>query len=116
MTDFHLAAIVLVATSGFAYVNARVFKFPSSVGLMATALAASIVLLALERMGALDLSDRVRALVTQLDFGQHGIAPGFPETGLLESRRHGGWLLTDSTLLRIRPAGCCRSVRAADGG
>lgn len=76
MTNFQLAAVVLVLTSAFAYVNTRVFKLPSSVGLMATALAASIVLLGLEAIGVVDISDRVHALVTQLDFGNtllHGL-------------------------------------------
>jgi Na+:H+ antiporter len=76
MTSFQLVAIVLTLTSGLAYLNARLLRLPSSVGLMATALIGSIALLVLEAAGAIDLSSHVRELVTQLDFGNtllHGM-------------------------------------------
>lgn len=76
MTSFQLVAVVLTLTSGLAYVNARLLRLPSSVGLMATALVGSIALLVLDAVGAVDLSPRVRELVTQLDFGNtllHGM-------------------------------------------
>jgi monovalent cation:H+ antiporter, CPA1 family len=75
MTDFQLAAIVLSLTAALAYVNAKLLKLPSSVGLMAIALVGSFTLLALEQLGV-DVSDPVRALVTELDFSDtllHGM-------------------------------------------
>jgi hypothetical protein len=41
MTTFQLLAVIVTLTSGLAYVNARLLKLPSSVGLMATALVGS---------------------------------------------------------------------------
>ena len=76
MTTFQLVAVVLTLTSGLAYVNARLLRLPSSVGLMATALVGSIAVLALDALGAIDVSSQVRELITRLDFGNtllHGM-------------------------------------------
>jgi CPA1 family monovalent cation:H+ antiporter len=76
MTSFQLVAVILTLTAGLAYVNARLLRLPSSVGLMATALLGSAALLVLDALGAIDMSSRVRELVTQLDFGNtllHGM-------------------------------------------
>ena len=76
MTNFQLVAIVLTLTSGIAYINAKLLKLPSSVGLMATALLGSIVMLVLDATGTVDVSPRVHEMVTQLDFGNtllHGM-------------------------------------------
>jgi monovalent cation:H+ antiporter, CPA1 family len=76
MTAFQLVAVVLALTCAIAYLNARVLKLPSSVGLMATALVGSIALLVIDATGAVALAPRVRELVTQLDFGNtllHGM-------------------------------------------
>jgi CPA1 family monovalent cation:H+ antiporter len=76
MTTFQLAALVITLAGALAYVNARVLKLPSSVGLMAIALLGSIVLLGLDATHVVDLSTRVAALVSQLDFGNtllHGM-------------------------------------------
>jgi len=75
MTDFQLAAIVLSLTAALAYVNAKLLRLPSSVGLMAIALIGSFALLALEQLGV-DVSHHARALVTELDFSDtllHGM-------------------------------------------
>ena len=75
MTNFQLAAIVLSLTAALAYVNAKLMKLPSSVGLMAIALVGSMTLYALERFGV-DVGQHVRALVTELDFSDtllHGM-------------------------------------------
>jgi CPA1 family monovalent cation:H+ antiporter len=68
MTNFQLAAIVLSLTAALAYVNAKLLRLPSSVGLMAVALVGSLSLLALARFGV-DVGDHARVLVTELDFG-----------------------------------------------
>jgi CPA1 family monovalent cation:H+ antiporter len=76
MTNFQLVAVVLTLTSGIAYVNARLLKLPSSVGLMATALVGSSAVLALKATGLIDISPGIRELVIQLDFGNtllHGM-------------------------------------------
>ncbi|HEU4731166.1 MAG TPA: sodium:proton antiporter [Kofleriaceae bacterium] len=75
MTNFQLAAIVLSVTAALGYVNAKLLRLPSSVGLMAIALVGSLSLLAAGRFG-IDLSDDVRGLVTALDFSDtllHGM-------------------------------------------
>jgi CPA1 family monovalent cation:H+ antiporter len=59
MTDFQLAAIVLILSAALAFVNAKLFKLPSSVGLMATAMLGSILLLVLDATGVIDLTPRV---------------------------------------------------------
>ena len=101
MTNFQLAATVIVLTSAFAYVNARVFKLPSSVGLMATALVASVVLLALDATGAVALSSHVQALMTQLDFGN------IPLRGML------GLLLSPAPRTSTSPTSAPRRSRSA---
>src|SRR5438094_100313 len=67
MTDFQLAAIVLTLTAALAYVNAKLLRLPSSVGLMAIALIGSLSLLAAGRLG-FEVGDHARSLVTELDF------------------------------------------------
>jgi CPA1 family monovalent cation:H+ antiporter len=76
VTAFQLAAVILTLTAALAYVNARLFRLPASVGLMASALLGSIALLALDATGAVDVSSRVREVVTGVDFGNtliHGM-------------------------------------------
>jgi CPA1 family monovalent cation:H+ antiporter len=76
MTGFQLAAIVLALAAGIAFVNARFLKLPSAVGLMATAMLGSLAIIALDATGLVDVSHRVRELVTSLDFGNtllHGM-------------------------------------------
>ena len=75
MTNFQLAATVLSLTAALAYVNAKLLKLPSSVGLMAIALVGSMTLYTLDRFGV-DVSHHARALVTELDFSDtllHGM-------------------------------------------
>jgi CPA1 family monovalent cation:H+ antiporter len=76
VTTFQLAALVVTLAAALAYINARVLRLPSTVGLMASALLGSLVLLALDATHVVDLSTRVTALVSQLDFGNtllHGM-------------------------------------------
>jgi CPA1 family monovalent cation:H+ antiporter len=75
MTDFQLAAIVLTLTAALAYLNAKLLRLPSSVGLMAIALVGSLSLLAAGRLG-IDVGHQARSLVTELDFSDtllHGM-------------------------------------------
>jgi CPA1 family monovalent cation:H+ antiporter len=75
MTHFQLAAIVVSLAAALAYVNAKLLRLPSSVGLMAIALLGSLTLLLLDHVGV-DVGDEVRAVVTELDFSDtllHGM-------------------------------------------
>ena len=76
MTSFQLAAIVITLAAALAYLNARLLRLPSTVGLMAVAMVGSLALLALDHFNVVDLSPQVRQLVTDLDFGNtllHGM-------------------------------------------
>ncbi len=67
MTDFQVAAILLTLTAALAYVNARVLRLPSAIGLMTTALIASIAGLALDATGLTDIGARVTSLLEEVD-------------------------------------------------
>lgn len=65
MTDFEVAAILISLTAMMAYLNARVLKLPSAIGLMATALLGSVLVLVLDATNITDVAPRVSALVDQ---------------------------------------------------
>lgn len=67
MTDFEVAAILITLTAGLAYVNARVLRLPSAIGLMATALLGSIAVLALDALEVTDVAPRVTSLLDQVN-------------------------------------------------
>ncbi|MBK9035511.1 MAG: sodium:proton antiporter [Myxococcales bacterium] len=76
MSDFQVAAVLLTLTAALAYVNARVLKLPSAIGLMATALIASIIGLGLDAAGVTDIGSRVAALLDRVDLAyalMHGM-------------------------------------------
>ena len=76
MTDFQVVAVILTLTAALAYVNARFLRLPSAIGLMATALLASIVGLALDTLGVTDIGARVDALLDHVDLANsllHGM-------------------------------------------
>jgi CPA1 family monovalent cation:H+ antiporter len=75
MTAFQLAAIVLALTAALAYLNSRLLRLPSSVGIMAASMIGSMLLLGLSSLGFIDL-DSPRRWVEDLDFGNtllHGM-------------------------------------------
>lgn len=65
MTDFEVAAILITLTAALAYFNARVLKLPSAIGLMATALLGSVLVLVLDATDITEVAPRVSALVDQ---------------------------------------------------
>ncbi len=67
MTDFEVAAILISVTAALAYVNARVLRLPSAIGLMATALLASLIVLGLDALSITDVAPRVAALLDRVD-------------------------------------------------
>jgi CPA1 family monovalent cation:H+ antiporter len=76
MTTFQLVALLLALTAGAAYLNARFWRLPASVALMASALVVTAVVLALEHTKAIDITQEVRDAVDKLDFGNtllHGM-------------------------------------------
>lgn len=67
MTDFEVAAILITLTAGLAYINARVLRLPSAIGLMATALLGSLIVLALDGLNVTEVAPRVSALLDQVN-------------------------------------------------
>ncbi len=65
MTDFEVASILVTLTAALAYVNARVLRLPSAIGLMATALLGSIVVLVLDGLEITEIAPRLAAIVDQ---------------------------------------------------
>jgi monovalent cation:H+ antiporter, CPA1 family len=75
MTTFQLVAIVLTLTAALAYVNTRLLRLPSSVGIMAASLVGSMLILAVSSLGVVEL-EVARQWVIDLDFGNtllHGM-------------------------------------------
>ncbi|MEJ7596623.1 MAG: sodium:proton antiporter [Kofleriaceae bacterium] len=75
MSSFELAAVILSLAAAFGYLNARVIRLPSTIGLMAMALFGSLVIVGLDAAGIID-STRLEQLVAQADFGHtllHGM-------------------------------------------
>ncbi len=67
MSPFELIAALTTATALFAYANFRWLRLPTTIGLMAIALAGSLLLLALGRLGLVDLT-QVTGFVNAIDF------------------------------------------------
>ncbi len=67
MTDFEVASILVTLTAGLAYFNARVLRLPSAIGLMATALIGSLVVLALDALHVTEVAPRVALLLDRVD-------------------------------------------------
>jgi monovalent cation:H+ antiporter, CPA1 family len=75
MTDFQVAAILITLTAGLAYVNARVLRLPSAIGLMTTALLGSIIVIALDSLEITDVTPRVALLLEQANLS-HALLHG----------------------------------------
>jgi CPA1 family monovalent cation:H+ antiporter len=75
MSDIEIAAVILGLTAGLAYINARFLKLPAGIGLMAIALVGSLVLLVLDKAGAIEVA-RFERVVARANFGDtllHGM-------------------------------------------
>jgi hypothetical protein len=75
MTDFQVAAVLITLTAGLAYVNARLLRLPSAIGLMATALVGSIVV-AVRRGATRDDADLSQARPGNADAAHQGLTLG----------------------------------------
>jgi len=67
MTDFQVVAILVSLTAGLAYVNARLLRLPSAIGMTSTALFASVLVLVLDRIGITDVSARATHLLAHVN-------------------------------------------------
>ena len=75
MTLMHTVTILVCLSAGFSYLNHRYIKFPVTIGLMAMALAMSLVLLCLGKLGY-GIESQARSFVQRIDFGEallHGM-------------------------------------------
>jgi hypothetical protein len=75
VSDFEVAAILITLTAGLAYINARVLRLPSAIGLMSTALLGSIVVIALDALQATEVTPRVALLLEQVNLS-HALLHG----------------------------------------
>ena len=75
MTTLQIAALLVSLSAVLAYLNARFVKLPSQIGMLAIALAGSLVVVALDALGLIDASS-LQQIVSQADFGHtllHGM-------------------------------------------
>ena len=75
MTLMHTVTILVCLSAGFSYLNHRYIKLPVAIGLMAMALAMSLVLLCLGKLGY-GIESQARSFVQRIDFGEallHGM-------------------------------------------
>ena len=75
MTGLHVAAIVICLAAAIGYLNAKLLRLPSAIGLMAIGLVGSFVILGLDATGLVD-STALEAFVARIDFAHvlmHGL-------------------------------------------
>ncbi len=68
MTPFTIVAVLLTLAALFAYVNYRLLKLPTTVGIMALALVSSLVVVALHEVGIVNLEGPARELLAAVNF------------------------------------------------
>jgi monovalent cation:H+ antiporter, CPA1 family len=66
----NIVAILLVLTAAFSYLNHRYLKWPMTIGVMAIALALSLVIVVLDRLGYAALRGHEHALLSSIDFSE----------------------------------------------
>ncbi len=75
MQPFHLVAVLLVLSAGFSYLNYRLLKLPTTIGLMALTLLSSMILVAVGQFVP-GIERQAGAFVRQLDLNEallHGM-------------------------------------------
>ncbi len=73
---FEISAILIVLTAVFSFVNYRTLRLPTTVGVMVIALAASLGLITLNRLGIGIGHQHAKALIAGIDFNEallHGM-------------------------------------------
>ncbi len=76
MTAFEILGLLLTVAATFAYVNQRWLRLPSSIGLTALSLVASMALIIVERMAWFPLRAGATAILDRISFGEtllHGM-------------------------------------------
>lgn len=76
MNSFEILGLILTIAAAFAYVNHRWIRLPPTVGLMAMALVASIILILVDRVGLLPVRATASAILDKVAFGDtvlHGM-------------------------------------------
>ena len=69
MSLFEIVAALLALTAIFSYVNHRVFKLPTTIGLMAISLAASLVLVIAGHWGV-EIKRMATTILSGIDFSE----------------------------------------------
>src|SRR6185312_11645051 len=69
MTSIQLVALFVSLAAALAYLNARVLRLPSQVGMLVLGLAGSLAILALDAVHVVD-ADHVRAIVGEANFSR----------------------------------------------
>ena len=64
----HIVAVLLVLTAAFSYLNHRYLRWPMTIGVMAIALAVSLAIIGLDKLGFDTLSGRQHRLLMSIDF------------------------------------------------
>lgn len=70
MNALNIAALLITISALFSYINYRFIKLPTTIGLMLIALAFSIILIALTKLGIVGVEIQARALLSRVDFNQ----------------------------------------------
>lgn len=66
----NIVAILLTLTAAFSYLNHRYLKWPMTIGVMAIALAVSLAVIGLDRLGFATPHGQEHALLTSIDFSE----------------------------------------------
>ncbi|NOU33441.1 MAG: sodium:proton antiporter [Polyangiaceae bacterium] len=91
MSPFEALAVVLTAAATFAYVNHRWIRQPASIALMAMALGSSLVLVAVDRLGWLQLKGAATSLLERVNINDtllHGMLGALLFAGSLHINLH----------------------------
>jgi CPA1 family monovalent cation:H+ antiporter len=76
MTGFQLIAVVLVVSAALSYINYRLLRLPSTIGVMIVTLLAASAAVIVARLLGVDVQRRVQPFLDRLDFNQlvlHGM-------------------------------------------
>ena len=99
LSIFDLVAILLTVSAVFAFVNAKLLRLPTTIGVMIMGLAASLILIGVElRTAGTELSRALSVAVRQIDFTEA------PMHGMLAFMLFAGALQVDLAQLRSRAA------------
>ncbi len=70
MELINLIAIIITISALFSYINYKFIKLPTTIGVMAIALVASLILILLSQFGYSGLEDKAEILISNIDFDE----------------------------------------------